>query len=128
MTNILQTRKKIEEINAKYDSKIAELKIQMSEIEAQRTEELGDLLGQYDAQCSEIIEQYEKGTYNKISGVSIRTLKNVVITDESKIPAAYMKYVVDDKKIKADLKESDYSKKIPGVKVTDKYSIAITLK
>lgn len=126
--NILETRKKIEEINAKYDSQVAELKIKISEIESQRNKELGDLPGQYDAQCSEIIEQFENGTYNKISGVTVKTLKNVVITDENKVPATYMKYVVDDKKIKADLKESDYTKKIPGVKVTNKYSVAVTLK
>ena len=126
--NILETRKKIEEINAKYDSQVAELKIKMSEIEAQRTTELGDLPGQYDAACSEIIEQFENGTYNKISGVTVKTLKNVVITDEDKVPASYMKYIVDDKKIKADLKESAYTMNIPGVKVTNKYSVAVTLK
>lgn len=126
--NILETRKKIEEINAKYDSQVADLKIKISEIEAQRNKELGDLPGQYDALCSEIIEQFENGTYNKISGVTVKTLKSVVITDENKVPVAYMKYVVDDKKIKADMKESGYTKKIPGVKVVDKYSVAVTLK
>lgn len=125
---ILETRKKLDEINAKYDSKIADLKIKMSEIEAQRVKELGELPGLYDAQCSEIIDQFENGTYNKISGVAVRATKNVVITDESRIPAAYMKYVVDDKKIKSDMKESDYTKKIPGVKVVNKYSVAVTLK
>lgn len=126
--NILETRKKIEEINAKYDSQVADLKIKISEIETQRNAELGDLPGQYDAQCSEIIEQFENGSYNKISGVTVKTLKNVTIVDENKIPATYMKYVVDDKKIKADLKESGYTVKIPGVKVTNKYSVAVTLK
>lgn len=126
--NILETRKKIEEINAKYDSQIAELKIKIAEIENARTAELADLPGQYDAQCSEIIEHFENGTYNKISGVTVKTLKNITITDEDKIPASYMKYVVDDKKIKADLKESGYTINIPGVKVTNKYSVAVTLK
>ena len=126
--NILETRKKIEEINAKYDSQVADLKIKISEIEAQRIADLGDLPGQYDAACSEIIEQFESGVYNKISGVTVKTLKNVVITDERKVPVSYMKYVVDDKKIKADLKESGYTMNIPGVKVTNKYSVAVTLK
>lgn len=126
--NILETRKKIEEINAKYDSKVGELKIKIAAIEAQRDKELGDLPGQYDALCTDIIEQFENGTYNKISGVTVKTLKNVTIIDENKVPAAYMKYVVDDKKIKSDLKESGYTIKIPGVKVTDKYSVAVSLK
>lgn len=88
--NILETRKKIEEINAKYDSQVAELKIKISEIEARRAKELGDLPGQYDAQCTEIIEQFESGTYNKISGVTVKTLKNVTIIDENKVPVTYM--------------------------------------
>lgn len=126
--NILETRKKIEQINSKYDSQVAELKIKISEIEAQRNKELGDLPGEYDALCSQIIEQFENGSYNKISGVTVKTLKNVVIVDERKVPVNYMKYVVDDKKIKADLKESGYTMNIPGVKVTNKYSVAVTLK
>lgn len=125
---ILETRKKINEINAKYDSKIADLKIQMAKLETQRKNELGDLPAQYDAQCSEIIEQYENGIYSKQPGVVIRTTKGVVITDETKVPAAYMKYVVDDKKIKSDMNESDYTMKISGVKVVNKYSVVVTLK
>lgn len=125
---ILETRKKINEINAKYDSKIADLKIQMAKLETQRRNELGDLPAQYDAQCSEIIEKYENGIYSKQPGVSIRTTKSVVITDETKVPAAYMKYVVDDKKIKSDMNESDYTMKISGVKVVNKYSVVVTLK
>ena len=125
---ILETRKQINEINAKYDSKIADLKIQMAKLETQRKKDLGDLPAQYDAQCSEIIEQYENGIYSKQPGVSIRTTKNVVVTDESKVPAAYMKYVVDDKKIKSDMNESDYTMKISGVKVVNKYSVVVTLK
>ena len=125
---ILETRKKINEINAKYDSKVADLKIQMAKLETQRKKDLGDLPAQYDAQCSEIIEQYENGIYSKQPGVSIRTTKGVVITDESKVPAAYMKYVVDDKKIKSDMNESDYTMKISGVKVVNKYSVVVTLK
>lgn len=125
---ILETRKKINEINAKYDSKIADLKIQMAKLETQRKKDLGDLPAQYDAQCSEIIEQYENGIYSKQPGVVIRTTKGVVITDETKVPAAYMKYVVDDKKIKSDMNESDYTMKISGVKVVNKYSVVVTLK
>lgn len=125
---ILETRKKINEINAKYDSKLADLKIQMAKLETQRRNELGDLPAQYDAQCSEIIEQYENGIYSKQPGVVIRTTKGVVITDETKVPAAYMKYVVDDKKIKSDMNESDYTMKISGVKVVNKYSVVVTLK
>lgn len=126
--NILETRKKIEEINSKYNSQIADLKIKIAELESQRILELGDLTGQYDAQCSEIIEQFENGTYNKISGVTVKTLKNVIIIDETKVPMEYKKIVVDDKKIKADLKESAYTKVIPGVVVNNKYSVAVTLK
>ena len=126
--SILQTRNKLNEINAKYDSKIAELNIQIAELESQRCKELGDLPAQYDAECSDIIEQFEKGTYKKIQGVTVRTTKSVVITDETKVPAAYMKYVVNDKKIKLDMKDSDYTKKIPGTKVVNKYSVAVTLK
>lgn len=125
---ILETRKKINEINAKYDSKIADLKIQMAKLETQRRNELGDLPAQYDAQCSEIIEQYENGIYSKQPGVVVRTTKSVVVTDETKVPAAYMKYVVDDKKIKSDMNESDYTMKISGVKVVNKYSVVVTLK
>lgn len=125
---ILETRKKINEINAKYDSKIADLKIQMAKLETQRRNELGDLPAQYDAQCSEIIEKYENGIYSKQPGVVVRTTKSVVITDETKVPAAYMKYVVDDKKIKSDMNESDYTMKISGVKVVNKYSVVVTLK
>lgn len=125
---ILETRKKINEINAKYDSKIADLKIQMAKLETQRKNELGDLPAQYDAQCSEIIEQYENGIYSKQPGVVVRTTKSVVVTDETKVPAAYMKYVVDDKKIKSDMNESDYTMKISGVKVVNKYSVVVTLK
>lgn len=125
---ILETRKKINEINAKYDSKVADLKIQMAKLETQRRNELGDLPAQYDAQCSEIIEQYENGIYSKQPGVVVRTTKNVVVTDETKVPAAYMKYVVDDKKIKSDMNESDYTMKISGVKVVNKYSVVVTLK
>lgn len=125
---ILETRKKINEINAKYDSKIADLKIQMAKLETQRKNELGDLPAQYDAQCSEIIEQYENGIYSKQPGVVVRTTKGVVITDETKVPAAYMKYLVDDKKIKSDMNESDYTMKISGVKVVNKYSVVVTLK
>lgn len=126
--NILETRKKIEEINSKYDSQIADLKIKIAELESQRILELGDLTGKYDAQCSEIIEQFENGTYNKISGVTVKTLKNVTIIDETKVPIEYKKIIVDDKKIKADLKESGYTKVIPGVLVNNKYSVAVTLK
>lgn len=125
---ILETRKKINEINAKYDSKVADLKIQMAKLETQRKNELGDLPAQYDAQCSEIIEKYENGIYSKQPGVVVRTTKSVVITDETKVPAAYMKYVVDDKKIKSDMNESDYTMKISGVKVVNKYSVVVTLK
>lgn len=125
---ILETRKKINEINAKYDSKVADLKIQMAKLETQRKNELGDLPAQYDAQCSEIIEQYENGIYSKQPGVVVRTTKSVVVTDETKVPAAYMKYVVDDKKIKSDMNESDYTMKISGVKVVNKYSVVVTLK
>lgn len=125
---ILETRKKINEINAKYDSKVADLKIQMAKLETQRRNELGDLPAQYDAQCSEIIEQYENGIYSKQPGVVVRTTKSVVVTDETKVPAAYMKYVVDDKKIKSDMNESDYTMKISGVKVVNKYSVVVTLK
>lgn len=125
---ILETRKKINEINAKYDSKVADLKIQTAKLETQRKNELGDLPAQYDAQCSEIIEKYENGIYSKQPGVVVRTTKSVVITDETKVPAAYMKYVVDDKKIKSDMNESDYTMKISGVKVVNKYSVVVTLK
>lgn len=125
---ILELRKKIEDINAVYDSEIAELKLQIAELENKRQQELGDLPAQYDAECSNIIEQFENGTLNKISGVSVRTTKSVSITDESVIPEMYKKVVVDDKKIKADLKESGYTKDIPGVKVSEKYSVAVTLK
>lgn len=126
--NILELRKQINDINNKYDSKISELKLKIAEIENERNEKLEKLTGQYDAECSNIIQQFENGTYNKMSGVSIRTTKSVSIIDESLIPEMYKKVVVDDKKIKNDLKESGYTKDIPGVKVLDNHSVVVTIK
>lgn len=126
--NLLEIRKKINDINSKYDEQVSELKLKIAEIENQRTEELGDLPAQYDATCSEIIDQYEAGTYVKQSGVSIRELTSVSIVDEKAVPENYLKQVVDDKKVKQDLKESGYTITIPGVVVSKKYSVAVTLK
>lgn len=126
--NILEIRSEIEKINNRYDEMVNELKLAISDIEEQRKKELGDLPGMYDAECSRIIEDYEAGCYNKITGVSIRTLKNVVIEDESLIGDEYKKTVIDDKKIKADMKESGYTMTIPGVKVVEKHSVAVSLK
>lgn len=126
--NILEIRSNIEKINNKYDEMVNELKLAINDIEEQRKTELGNLPGEYDAACSQIIDDYEHGCYNKITGVSIRTLKNVVIEDESLIGDEYKKTVIDDKKIKADMKESDYTMTIPGVKVVEKHSVAVSLK
>lgn len=126
--NILEIRSEIDRINNKYDEMVNELKVAISNIEADRKKELGDLPGQYDAACSQIIDDYEAGTYDRINGVSVRKLKNVVIEDESLIGDEYKKVVIDEKKIKADMKESGYTMKIDGVKVVEKYSVAVSLK
>lgn len=125
MNNILEIRKQIDEINSKYDLKVKELKLEIAKIEAEREEELGELPIQYDTLKQEIIDSNIKGTYNKIPGVTIRKTKSVSIENESLIPQMYYKTVIDDKKIKADLKESGYTIEIPGVIVEDKYTIAI---
>ena len=125
MNNILDVRKQMDEINSKYDLKVKELKLEIAKIEAQREEELGDLPTQYDIMKQEIIDGNINGTYSKIPGVTIRKTKSVIIEDESLIPQMYYKTIIDDKKIKADLKESAYTLEIPGVKVEDKYTIAI---
>ena len=125
--NILEIRKQMNSINNKYDELVSELKVRISELENQRANELGDLPAQYDACVSMIIEQVENGTYTKQSGVSVKTLKNVVITDTKAVPEEYMQYIVNDKKIKADLKESDYTLEIPGVEVKNKYSVAVSI-
>lgn len=125
MEKILEVRKQLDEINFKYDLQVKELKLKIAEIEAQRQEELGDLQSVYDALKQEIIDSNIVGTYVKIPGVTIRKNKSVIITDESLIPEMYHKTIIDDKKIKADLKESDYTLEIPGVVVEEKYTIAI---
>ena len=119
MSNILKLRREIESINNKYADEIAEYKIKIAELESQK---------QYDAACSMLIDEYESGEYVKEPGVTIKTLKTITITDESKVPDKYLKTVVDDKKIKADIKESAYTKNIPGVNVGVKYSVAVSLK
>lgn len=126
--NILELRSNIDKINNKYDELVGELKLKISEIEEQRKQELGNLPGEYDAECSRIIENYEAGTYEKMKGVTIRTLKSVIIEDEDLVEDCYKKVVVDDKKIKNDMKESDYTMTIPGVKVVEKHSVAVSLK
>lgn len=125
MNNILEIRKQMDEINSKYDLKVKELKLEIAKIEAEREEELGELPIQYDTLKQEIIDSNIKGTYNKIPGITIRKTKSVSIENESLIPQMYYKTVIDDKKIKADLKESGYTIEIPGVIVEDKYTIAI---
>lgn len=125
--NILDLRQEIDNINNEYDAKIAELKIQISKIEDERLQALKNLPEEYENAKEQIIEDYKQGL-KPIKGVTVKSLKSVVIIDETKIPANYMKYIVDDKKIKADLKESDYSKKIPGVEVNTKYSVAVSVK
>ena len=125
--NILELRREIDNINNKYDAKIAELKIQISQIENERLQELAGLPDEYENAKEQIIEDYKQGL-KPVKGVTVKSLKSVLIVDESKIPDNYKKYIVDDKKIKADLKESAYTKEIPGVEVNTKYSIAISVK
>lgn len=126
--NILEIRSEIDRINNKYDELVGELKLQISNIESERKVELGDLPSQYDAACSQIIDDYEAGIYDRPNGVRVRKLKNVIIEDESLISDEYKKVVIDEKKIKADMKESGYTMKIDGVKVVEKYCVAVSLK
>lgn len=125
--NILELRQEIDNINNEYDAKIAELKIQISKIEDERLQALKNLPEEYENAKEQIIEDYKQGL-KPIKGITVKSLKSIIITDETKIPANYMKYIVDDKKIKADLKESDYTKQIPGVEVNTKYSVAVSVK
>lgn len=125
--NILDLRQEIDNINNEYDAKIAELKIQISKIEDERLHALKNLPEEYENAKEQIIEEYKQGL-KPIKGVTVKSLKTVVITDETKIPVNYMKYIVDDKKIKADLKESGYTINIPGVEVNTKYSVAVSVK
>ena len=126
--NILEIRSEIDRINNKYDELVGELKLQISNIESERKVELGDLPSQYDVACSQIIDDYEAGIYDRPNGVRVRKLKNVIIEDESLISDEYKKVVIDEKKIKADMKESGYTMKIDGVKVVEKYCVAVSLK
>ena len=124
--NILELRKTIDDINNKYDSQIAELKLQISKIEDEKLQELAELPEKYELAKNQIIEDYQRGL-KPLKGVTVKTLKNVSIVDESKIPNEYKKLIVDDKKVKADLKESGYTKEIPGVEVSNKYSVAVSI-
>ena len=125
--NIIEVRTQIEEINSKYDDEILKLKMKIGELECKKLEELGELNEKYDRCVNDIIDQVKSDTYVKQPGVTIKKLKNIII-DNDKVPDKYKVLVVNDKKIKADLKESDYTIKIPGVVVNTKYSVAVSLK
>ena len=125
--NIVEIRTQIEEINSKYDDEILKLKMKIGELECKKLEELGELNEKYDKCVNDIIDQVKSDTYVKQPGVTVKKLKNIVINSDN-VPNKYKMLVVNDKKIKADLKESDYTIKIPGVEVSTKYSVAVSLK
>lgn len=125
--NIVEIRTQIEEINSKYDVEISKLKLKITELESKKLEELGELNEKYDKCVNDIIEQVKADTYVKQPGVTVKKLKSININSDN-VPDKYKVLVVNDKKIKADLKESDYTLKIPGVEVFTKYSVAISLK
>ena len=127
MNDIIKVRTQIEEINSKYDGEILKLKMKIGELECKKLEELGELNEKYDRCVNDIIDQVKADTYIKQPGVTVKKLKNLMI-DADKVPDEYKVLVVNDKKIKEILKESDYTIKIPGVEVLTKYSVAVSLK
>ena len=127
MNDIIKVRTQIEEINGKYDGEILKLKMKIGELECKKLEELGELNEKYDRCVNDIIDQVKADTYVKQPGVTVKKLKNLMI-DADKVPDEYKVLVVNDKKIKEILKESDYTIKIPGVEVLTKYSVAVSLK
>lgn len=129
MSELIETRKKIEDIKSKYDEKITVLQEQIVELENQRDNELGDLPAQYDALTSELVDDYTTGKVTNLdSGVSIRTLKTICVVNNEIVPVKYMMYIPNEKLIKEDIKKSGYTLSIPGVNVTNKYVVAVKLK
>jgi hypothetical protein len=123
---MVELKKHIEDISEQYDSQIRELKDKIKGLEDLKAYSIAELQGEYDSRCSEIIEHYENGDNIELEqGVSVRKLKSVIINEDEVKDKKYFKTVVDDKKIKEDLKESGYTITIPGVEVKTKYSIVV---
>lgn len=127
MKTIIDVRRELDQINAKYDDLIAPLKAKILEFEQLRINETSELKAEYEAMTNQIIDDHRNGVNVKIAGVQIRQLNDFEIVDTSLIPQEYMKLEINKSKIKDKLKETDYTEKIPGVSTFIKYSVAIKL-
>ena len=127
MHQIIAVRSKIEEINAAYEEKVKPLKLALRELEQHKLDELVDLNHNYDVLCEQVVDDFKNGTLEKISGVSVRTLNDFEIIDPNEVPLEYYEWVLSKSKIKEQLKESDFTEEIPGVKTFKKYSVAVKL-
>lgn len=125
--NIVEVRRQLESIEAKYEEKMRPIKAELLALQQQLADETNELRGEYEHLVDVVIDSYTKGTYEKIAGVQVRELKDFEVFDSALIPNEFMKMEVSKSKIKEKLKETDYSEKIPGVNVYTKYSVAIKL-
>lgn len=126
--SIVEIRRQINEIEQRYAELVAPIKEQLKQLEIEKSNELFSLQQDYNAMVLDIVERVENKTYEKIEGVSIRKLHDVVVENAKLLPNHYFKVEVDIAKIKAKMKETDYSEEIDGVKVITKYSVAVTAK
>lgn len=125
---LFEIKKQMAELGEPFDIRIAELTSQLKEVEKQKKEALSGLQERYLKEMNEVLLSIENNTYSAQEGVSIRTLNDFEIEDESLLPDEFWKKVVDRDSIKEIMKKTKFTEKIPGVRAFTKKSIAVANK
>lgn len=127
MAEIIEIRRKIEDIKSEYADKMKPLKEQLQTLQEEQSKALLDLEIDYTNECNDIIEKFIDGTAVKIPNVSVRTLNDFEVIDKNLVPLDYYEWQLSTKKIKETLVETNYTEDIPGIKTFKKYSVAVKL-
>lgn len=127
MANIVELRRKIEDIKTEYDLKMRPIKDALAKLQTEKEQALVYLEVEYSNMCEAIIENHKSGTITKIPNVSVRSLNDFEIVDKNLVPLDYYEWSLSTKKIKEALVESNYTESIPGVKQFKKYSVAVKI-
>lgn len=124
MERAVELKRKISEVEDKYQGEIDALN---AKLKAVRDRKMNELM-EYEEELGELLFEYVNGSKElpKYPGVYMKTTKVVTIVDGNHVPREYWK--PDLATIKEQLKESDYTLDIEGVEISDRRSVVIRTK